>query len=1513
MTQESVEGFRLSPQQLRLWLLQEQDGNGAYRTRAAIRITGGSADPDRLREAFNDLAQRHEILRTTFRRLPDMGVPLQVVGDRSAGRFEFENGVHAEAFELADGPVWSVSIQRTHGDAEWVHLDLPALCADRPTLDRIVVELAALYDAKLADRVNDVEPLQYADLAEWWNELLDKPESAAGIEYWRRLDIGGALNQRLPFERSREAAGRFRPARTALAADPALAERVEGLSRETATDVRTVLLTCWQVLLQRLLGERTLILGYATSGRRLKELQSALGPCARTLPLIASLDDDPSFREAVSRSGVRVQEQEKWEDLFTWESQRRSGTERPSGIPELPYGFGFERREVAMGRTLTFSLEDAHAVTDRFALRLDASEEASGLRLALEFDEARVSEKDARRLLERFTQTIESAASDPSRRVGSIDILLAGERRKLFVDWNDTGREFAHRRPIHERFEEAVARWPASTALTGDGLRLTFGEVNDRANRVARRLRAAGVAPDVLVGLGLERSIDMIVGLLAIWKAGGAYVPLDPALPLERLAFLMEDTCTKFLVTRATLASRFPAGIARIFEIDEHGEESSENLEPAAGPEDLAYVIFTSGSTGKPKGVSVEHRQIANYVNAILERLDPAPGASFATVTTLAADLGNTSIFPALATGGRLHVVSEQTSADPEALADELSHEPVDYMKIVPSHLSALLSATRPESILPRRCVILGGEASNGELVARIRRVSPGCEIVNHYGPTEATIGATAFRIPPDFPGEPTMPVPIGRPLANCRVYLLDSRGAPAPLGSPGELHIAGAGLARGYLNRPGLTSERFFEMTLGVRRERLYRTGDLARYRDDGELEILGRTDDQLKHHGFRIEPGEIEATLSEHVSVARAIVLPRELPGTGRRLIAWVVPRPGESISAPGLRDFLTGKLPDYMVPSMFVPLPRVPLTANGKIDRAALPMPDGSRNDETESLVSPRTPQEKVLVKVWADVLRIDRLGIHDNFFELGGDSILAIQIIARAAREGLRLTPRQLFERQTVAELASVAVGSPTKHNDQGLITGPVPLTPVQHWFFERRLRAPHHFNQSVILESSDRLDPATVQATLELLARHHDALRLRFDLVEQSWQQKSGESGGDWPLLVVASPADELAGNEALAESVDRAQSSLDLASGPLARAVLSEDDAGGLSRLLLVVHHLVVDTVSWQILLEDFDAAYRALSSGIPVALPPKTTSFRRWAEALVELARGGDVARESDYWLSRLQAWTPLVPAEANGENTVGSARSVTSRFSKEETQSILQEIPAAFRTHINDALLTALAMAFLAKGGSPLVIELEGHGREDIIPGIDLSRTVGWLTARFPVRLEISPTASAGENLAAVKEQLREIPGRGLGFGLLRYLSPTGFSQGAGWSSLPEPDVSFNYLGRVDQAMPDSPGIRRRPSIGNTRSPQDRRAHALAIEGKVLDGCLQFSWIYSEARNRRGTIETLAGAFATAMRELVAQSRSSEPRRYTPADFPKARLSQKDIDRLVAGVPAGDSKAPR
>ncbi|HBB30690.1 MAG TPA: non-ribosomal peptide synthetase [Cyanobacteria bacterium UBA8803] len=1536
MQKEVIEGYRLSPQQKHLWSLQQLDPTLPYRTQFTLLIEG-NLNLYVLEEAWQNVVNRHEILRTTFQYLPGMTIPLQVINETNLRSVDYhdlsnlddreQNVIIEELFDQGLQLLWDfekdsllyLSLLTLSPDKYVLIIGLPALCADLATLKNLVREIGDSYSECLAGELIANEPLQYADIAEWQNEILETDRTKAGVEYWCDRDFSAAFNLKLPLENKLAITSKFEPQFLSLIIHQDLVAKLEDLAQKYNVSIDVFLLACWQIMLWRLSGQPTIIVGQGFDGRKYEELEQALGLFGKYLPLSCHFKGECGFSEILEQVDKVTKELYKWQEYFDWEKALNL-TEDSRDLAFLPFIFEFSKQpETYCKNGVFFSVVKQYVCCDRFKIKLSGIRRDDSLVLEFHYDSALFDAAAIHNLASQFQTLLASALAHPEAAIGKLEILKPSDRQQLLVEFNQTQADYPQDKCIHQLFEQQVARTPDRIAVVFEDQQLTYAELNARANKLAHYLQRLGVGSEVIVGLCVERSssgatsltLDLIVGLLGILKAGGAYLPLDPALPQEGLAFRLQDAGVSLVVSHSSLLSDkefLSEGQRTVICLDTDWEtiegecdwaRRSRNPSSKVKPENLVYVIYTSGSTGKPKGVAVEHQQLLNYTNAILERLDLFTCTSFATVSTFAADLGNTVIFPSLCSGGCLHIVSSERASNPEALADYFEHHPIDCLKIVPSHLAALLNSSRPESILPRQRLILGGEACHWTLIQQVRQLGAKCQIFNHYGPTETTVGVLTYAIEQERSEYGGETVPIGRAIANTQIYLLDSYLQPVPIGVSGELYVGGAGVARGYLNQPELTHETFIPNPLAqTPGQRLYKTGDLARYLSDGNIEFLGRVDCQVKIHGFRIELGEIEAALRQHPAVRETAVLAREERESSKRLVAYVVPEKQSTLTTKELRQFLQEKLSEYMIPSAFVRLKVLPLTPNGKVDRQALPAPNLTHCEWDEPFVAPRTSVEKVLAGIWTQVLRLEKVGIYNNFFELGGDSILSMQIVGRANRAGLQLTPKQLFEYPTIAELAAVASSSRTIQAEQGLVTGEVPLTPIQHWFFEQNLPQMHHWNQSVLLEMRQAIVPELLEQGVQKLLEHHDALRLHFVRQESGWQQVNANPDGVIPFACVdLSAVPETEQESTLSAIATDLQTTLNLSSGRVVRIALF--DLGTSQRLLLVIHHLVVDGVSWRILLEDLQTAYQQLSQGQAIQLPPKTTSFQHWAERLTEYAQSEALQQELDYWLTQSRRQIAPLPVDFPGDNnTVAHCNTISATLSQEETQALLQEVPAAYQTQINDVLLTALVQAVKQwTGESLLLVDLEGHGREEIFADVDLSRTVGWFTTLFPVLLDIGEASSPGDALKTIKEQLRNVPNRGIGYGVLHYLSLRNSSMET------KAQIRFNYLGQSDQVLSESSLFASaQESSGSGRSLQGSRVYLLDINGIVAGGQLRLDWTYSEAIHCRDTIENLAGRFIEALRSLIAHCQSKEAEGYTPSDFPQMQLSQHELDELLA-----------
>lgn len=1037
MTDTSVEGYRLSPQQRRIWSLCQ--GGRLFGRAQCVLSLAGALDRERLRRAAERLVATHEILRTAFHRRPGMRFPFQVIAERGAlswQTIDLSGGASdpvAAAGELMrqdaetppdleHGPLLRLRLAPLSEEKHLLLFALPTLCADRGTLHNIAIQLAAFYRGE-ENEAGPEGPIQYADFSQWQNDLLEPEDEAAETAraHWRASSASPAT---LPFETGGGGSGD--PEETILLVSPAVLRKIEGFCSDQGVSAADFLLACWQTLLWRTTGASDLLVREVHDGRKFEELKDALGLFARALPLPARFDGDPQFSEIVKSAMEARRRNEEWCEYFEWDEELEP-SEKPA-----PAGFEFFRRpELPAGGGLAFSIVSESCSVDAFSAWLLCEQAKEGLRLSCGADPRILPADAAERLASHLEVLIAAASESPQARAGELPLLTPRERRRLLVDLSRTEAGSPDSRCVHELFESQAERTPEAAALVFREERLTYAELNARANALAWRLAERGIGPDVGVGLALERSAEMIVALLGILKAGGAYVPLNLEHPAARLSLQLAQSGSPLVVTQSAWLDKFADFAGEKICLDREDRLSTErrtgNPERRATPANLVYVMHTSGSTGIPKGVAVRHESLANYADFVVRRLlesDPPPDSplSFATVSTLSADLGNTAIFPSLISGGCLHVVDYETAMEGARFADYLSRNPIDVLKIVPSHLAALLNSGEGAAVLPRRFLILGGEALTWDLVERIRSLGATCEIVNHYGPTETTVGSLTFRVPRTGLGaSPT--VPIGRPIAATQAFVLDAAKEPVPVGIPGELYIGGAGLAQGYCNQPEETAERFVpDPFSGSAGARLYRTGDRVRYLPDDNVEFLGRVDDQVKIRGFRIEPGEVQAVMAAHPSIRETVVVAREDSPGDRRLVAYVVPARGAPLSLEELRGWLKARLPDYMVPSAFVTMKALPLTGNGKVDRRALPAPEQTRSERV--YVAPRSGAEQVIAGIWQEVLRVEKVGTDDNFFDLGGHSLLVTQVVSRLRKAfGRELPIRWIFEAPTVAELAA----------------------------------------------------------------------------------------------------------------------------------------------------------------------------------------------------------------------------------------------------------------------------------------------------------------------------------------------------------------------------------------------------------------------------------------------------------------------------------------------------------
>ncbi|MCC6858504.1 MAG: amino acid adenylation domain-containing protein [Bryobacterales bacterium] len=1239
----------LSFAQQRLWFLDQlEPGSAFYNLPEFHRITG-PLHVAALERALNEVVRRHEILRTTFQAAD--GRPVQVIAPRFTlalpvtdlrGLREAEREAEAQRlaveearqpFDLSRGPLIRARLVRLADQDHLVLLVMHHIVSDAWSTRIAMQETAALYDAYSAGRASPLpEPaLQYADFAAWQREWLQGQALEAELDYWKRRLAGVPPLLELPADRRRPAVQTFAGSYEQFTLPSGLTASLRELARREGVTLFMLLTAVFELLLHRYSGQEDFTIGTPIAGRNRAEVEPLIGFFINTLVLRANLSGDPTFRELLQRvRGTALGAYAHQDTPFELLVDALEPDRDMSRSPLFQVMFVLQNaqppaRQLRESR-LTLTAAEAHPGTAKFDLTLFITEGDSELGGAFEYNTDLFDAATVRRMTGHFRRLLEAAAAAPGQKISALPLLPEAERERLLREWNATAVEPGGPCCAHQMFEAQAARRPDAAAARCGAEEISFAELNRRANRLARYLRSLGAARETLVGVRMDRSLDLLASLLGVLKAGAAYVPVDPGYPPQRQQYMLSDAQAAFLLTGEWL--------------EEHREriaaQSAENPENVSGRDDLAYVIYTSGSTGLPKGAMITHGGLANYLRWCL-RAYPLDGGGGAPVySSVAFDLTVTALFAPLAAGRPVMLIDEEPQV--ESLAAALrAGGGFSLIKITPAHLQLLGRQLQPaQARAATRAFIIGGENLLPEHIAFWQEHAPGTLLVNEYGPTETVVGCCVYTAGAGERFEDA--APIGRPIINTRLYILDRRGQPVPVGVTGELYIGGAGVARGYLRQPALTAERFIpDAFSGIAGARLYRTGDLARYRPDGNIECLGRVDHQVKVRGFRVELGEIESVLGQHEAVREAAVEMR-----GGRLAAYLVPRGEESPPAAVLRAFLAERLPEYMIPAAFVALPALPLTPNGKLDRRALPEPGAERPELARAYAPPRTPVEEALAEIWAGLLKLERVGIHDTFFELGGHSLLATRLVSRVREAlGVELPLRTVFETPTVAGLARSIEGTaraqlpPIEPVDR---SAPLPLSFAQQrlWFLDQLEPGSAAYNIPAAARLRGWLDAERLQAAVNEIVRRHESLRTTFQEMDGDPVQVIAP---ELHVALAAEPAASL--EEAARLAAEEARRPFVLTEGPLFRARLLRL-AGDDHVVIFVMHHIVSDGWSSGILMGEISALY---AGGVLPPLPVQYADYAVWQRRRLE---GETLERQLGYWSRQLSGAVPLdLPAD--------------------------------------------------------------------------------------------------------------------------------------------------------------------------------------------------------------------------------------------------------------------------
>jgi amino acid adenylation domain-containing protein/non-ribosomal peptide synthase protein (TIGR01720 family) len=1533
-------------------------GQAVYHDQVVHQLTYPGFAPGRFKKALALMVDKHPVLRTGFN-LTDFEEAVQVVRKKTHVDMEHQDISHMEPhgreeyikvfiaedrqnpIDPSSPPLWRMrtfSLDSDHVVVLWVchHaiMDGWSDASFNTELNNIYLELETnpgYVPTKLKSSYKEfiVEQRVHRernDLRDYWrNELQD----------YKRLEFPGSGGNR---------EGSAAVKHVSLDLGIPLMERLKEMAPGYQTSLKHLCFSAYIYMLNMLSYENDIVTGLVTNNRPVcEDGEKILGCFLNTIPARIKISPPITWSGYTRMVDKKLKELARYDRLSLLEIVKLTGEEISDQNPLFDALFNFvdffvyKEAHRAPG-SLPGGVEDHQelCVTGQvrantlFDFSIDAT--FGGFALSLSYSNVLLTDQMVWQLFHYFKEILNKFIEEPNAAVSKERLMGDEEKQKLLHDFNRTDVPYPGDKTIHQLVDEQVSKTPGCIALIGPigpigPISLSYRELAEKSGRLAQVLREKGVEPGTIVGIMAEPSVEMIIGILGILKAGGAYLPIDPNYPGERIEYMLRDSGAGILLTDLPEGHRFNGqwsmvncqlsmsngqwsmSNGQLSIVNGQWSMSTVSTSPTH-PTHLCYIIYTSGSTGTPNGVMVEHRALVHlcswhnryYSVTSADRATKFAGFGF--------DASVWEIFPYLVVGASLYIIDDETKMEVERLNRYFEKNRIT-IAFLPTQMGEQFMEVDNRSL---RKLLVGGD--------KLRRFKKRrYELYNNYGPTEYTVVTTAGRV-----DSVSKNIPIGSPIGNTRVYILDKHANLQPIHVPGELCISGAGLSRGYLNNLELTNSKFqipnykqipnskskitntYEETDNFSHHSsffnhhsdLYRTGDLARWGADGVIQYLGRIDTQVKIRGYRVETGEVETRLLSHEDVKEAVVTVVDMAGD-RQLCAYVVPVSPGSLETDRLREYLAEKLPGFMLPSYVVFLAELPLTPGGKIDRRALPKPGEVEAGGGGTPTPPRNPLEKQLVETWENVLGRDKVGIDDNFFTIGGDSIKAIQVISRMNKAGYRLDLKNLFSSPTISQLAPHLRKS-ERMGEQGPVSGPVPLTPIQHWFFESNIDDPHHFNQAVTLFSAEGFEEAALKAVFTKIQEHHDALRMTYRKTAAGDIIQTGH-GPDYPLSLAVYDLRGKTGSRDAADAIEpkanEIQAGIDLEKGPLVKLALFRLPDG--DRLLIVVHHLVIDGISWRILFEDIDTLLGQYKRGEPLSLPLKTDSFKHRAEELAEYANRKSFLEEKTHWTSLASQPVPVIKKDHDVDsNRLADTGRLAFRLSKEETRLLLTRVHEAFGTDTNDILLTSLALAFHAQFGlCRLPVALEGHGREDILTGTDISRTVGWFTSVYPVILEVSHKDDLARQIKEIKETLHRIPNKGIGWGILKYLTAREHKGDTNFNL--QPRVSFNYLGQVEagtgqrfpfEIMEDSPG--------HMQSPNGQRQYLLDISGIVFDNRLTLSVTYNKKQFKTRTIEGLRDHFQSELGRVITFCSSREQGEATPSDFGYKKLSLEELDTI-------------
>ena len=1491
--------YELSHSQRRLWILDRIEENFIAYNQSVGFIFKGELNIALLKQAVHAVCQRHESLRTVFvtvnehprqKILPQPNVDISIIDLTALPHHDQKikqqaNILANQPFDLEHGPLIRLAILRLAEDHHVLLMAMHHIICDGWSVVLFEKEIIHLYEAYL-NAIDITLPslkIQYKDYAAWHNQLLTNATIKAHQTYWHTKLSGQIPVLDIPIDHPRPTVLTYNGHTVTHLLREDITDRLDQLCKTHEVSLFMVLLSAIKSLMHRYSGQEDIIIGSPIAGRIHPDLEDQIGFFVNTLALRDTIIGSETFMtllKKIKQTTLEAYHHQVYpfdklvEELDIQRDMSRSPI---FDIMMVLQNTDDINANIANLDILPFDYDTS---VSQFDITFIFTQEKETLRLDINYNTDLFEKETIYRMGGHVEELLKGIAADPLERISHLNLLTDQEKHQVLVEFNQTQTPYPKDMTLVDLFETQVNHTPNNIAVISENRQLTYKELNEVANQLAHYLRNKfAIQPDDLIGVIISRNEWLVIAMLAIMKAGGTYLPIDPTYPSKRIHFMLQDSACKAVLTEnAAIITELNLPCLDIQSIvnDSQGQSNKANPKPIAGPDNLAYVIYTSGSTGQPKGVMIEHGGFVNMTLAQIKGFNVTESDRVLQFFSPSFDASLSEIFMALLKGAALVMIPIDTVNDAPAFLKYLESHQVSVITFPPVYLNMLSNHPLPTL----KTIITAGEPA---ILSDVLFYCKDKLYFNAYGPTETSVCTSFYRVPPNFqPSHAGSRIPIGKPLINSSVYIVDQDMQPVPIGVIGEICFSGVGVARGYMNRPELTAEKFIPNPFEPGK-RLYKIGDLGKWRNDGTIEFIGRKDDQVKVRGFRIELGEIESQLKTHPLIKDGLVLPIG-NNDSKLLAAFCIPLDQKELDPYDIQSFLAQTLPMFMIPSQYIYLEKFPLTVNGKTDKRALErMAMDQKITQTVLDEKPRNRIESILVNVWQRLFQKQHISIHDNFFALGGDSIKAIQVISWLQQEKIFLKVRDIFQYPTCAQLANVVGSYPNSHIKQDSVTGNIPLTAIIAWFFNEFTIDKHYFNHSELFYMPQQVDPSALRAAFAKLQAHHDVLRMRCQYINGNWQIFNCDQ--DYPLVFdiidLRHSENPIAKVEAHAATY---QGSLDLEKGPLMKAVLfqlppqkqympeqwlsqnqmanqftADQDNQGTSMLLIIVHHLVIDAVSWRFFMDDLLQGYHQyLDKGI-IALPLKTNSFQEWAEKIQAYSKSDALMTEKPYWqnietvmLNDLP-WDMTIPiTEANDARM---KHIIESQFSLSQslTELFLTKVGQVYDAQPVDVLLTGLAYALKQwHGQDRTVINLEGHGREQIHVDMDISRTIGWFTAIYPIIIESPDTNDIQQQINVIKNQIRQVPNHGMGYGILKYITPQDLKQDMTFNI--KPSISFNYLGQFHE---DNKGFFKSSpaSSGNAVSPNAKIIHDIEINALINDNKL---FIYCMA-NRKKCSSTL------------------------------------------------------